>query len=238
VEEALRAEQRLTRTLIEAVEVLARELENRLRAGRLHGAPERPALGAEMARLSRRVARQLSMERRAADVVGVAAQLYALARLIRDVDEEAAASDLFGELGWVAAGSEGLLPILRALTSASAGFGQKSGTPPLGARIIAVVTDYLELGVAAGEADLGTVSQLLRASTGGAAVVDALLKVLEAPPGGDAAPGTTVTATSVLNPPSDPPAEVPVEVSEEPTVRKAIPVARERAPRREPKSKE
>jgi hypothetical protein len=41
------------------------------------------------------------------------------------------------------------------------------------------VADYLALGVQAGDVDLETVSQLLRASSAGAPVVDALLRVLE-----------------------------------------------------------
>jgi hypothetical protein len=174
---------RLIRTLIQAVEALAHELELRLSAA---GADDSGRLGragraGEMARLSRRVARQMGLQRRFADEIGVAAQLYTVDAMMRQVDG-AAAADLFGEMGWPAAGEGGLVPILRALSAASAGFARQAqlGTPPLGARIISVVSDYLQLGAAAGEADLETVSQLLRASSAGAPVVDALLRVLEA----------------------------------------------------------
>ena len=98
--EALRAEERLTRALVETVEVLASELEARIVGG--------AGRGAEMARLARRVARQLGLARRAADEIGVAAQLYALDRLIRNVEGPHSA-DLFAELGWSAAGDAGLL---------------------------------------------------------------------------------------------------------------------------------
>jgi hypothetical protein len=174
---------RLIRTLIQAVESLAHELELRLSAA---GADDSGRLGragraGEMARLARRVARQMGLQRRFADEIGVAAQLYTVDAMMRQVDG-AAAADLFNEMGWPAAGEGGLVPILRALSAASAGFARQAqlGTPPLGARIISVVSDYLQLGAAAGEADLETVSQLLRASSAGAPVVDALLRVLEA----------------------------------------------------------
>ncbi|MDB4965271.1 MAG: hypothetical protein JWN44_960 [Myxococcales bacterium] len=194
--EALRAEERLTRALIESVEVLASELEARVVGG--------AGGGAEMARLARRVARQLGLARRAADEIGVAAQLYALDRVIRSVEGPHSA-DMFADLGWAAAGDGGLLQILRSLTAASSGFGRSGpagATPavPIGARIIGAVADYQELGAAATAApDLDTVSQLLRASPAGAQVVDALLRVLESDRG-DKTPATptTLPATSML----------------------------------------
>jgi hypothetical protein len=222
-DEALKAEERLTSALLPAVEVLARELERRLLP------PSTPSEGAtlhhgpvcdEMARLVRRVARHLGLGRRAADEVGVAAYLYAIDRKLRHLD--AHASELFAELGWAAAHEEGILPVLRALTAAAEGFGRaNTAAPPLGARIINVVEDYLEM-AASGEVDLGTVSQLLRASTAGAQVVDALLRVLESERVVDPTPATTVTATSLLQPFSD-----------DKTQKKTVPVAREPRPRRE-----
>jgi len=177
------ADDRLIRTLIQAVEMLAEELELRLSA---QGADDSGRIGragraGEMARLARRVARQMGLQRRFADEIGVAAQLFAVDAMMQKMDGTAS-GDLFGDLGWPAAGEGGLVPVLRALSAASAGFQRAAqlGTPPLGARIISVVSDYLQLGVAAGEADLETVSQLLRASSAGAPVVDALLRVLEA----------------------------------------------------------
>ncbi len=131
----------------------------------------------------------------------------------------------FGELGWPAAGEGGLLPTLRALTAASAGFGRGTqSAPPLGARIVGLVADYLELGAASGEVDLGTVSQLLRASSAGAPVVDALLRVLESDRG-DTTPATQLTtlpATSVLKEEHDPPESV---AETEKTVKKMAPAA-------------
>ena len=203
--EALRAEERLTRALIELVEALAGELEARVVGG--------SGAGAEMARLSRRVARQLGLSRRVADEIGVAAQLFALDRTMRAI-EGAGSADVFAELGWPAASADGLLPILRALTAASSGFGRSGpgATPsqmPIGARIIGAVADYQELGAAASAGpagpDLDTVSQLLRASPAGAQVVDALLRVLESDRG-DKTPATPtmLPATSMLREKSQP----------------------------------
>ena len=203
--EALRAEERLTRALVEAVEALSSELEARVVGD--------SGVGAEMARLARRVARQLGLGRRVADEIGVAAHLFALDRGMRQV-EGAAAADVFVELGWSGAGADGLLPILRSLTAASSGFGRlapgaQAPAIPIGARIIGAVADYQELGAAAtATPDLDTVSQLLRASSAGAQVVDALLRVLESDRG-DKTPATptTLPATSMLR--EKPPAPAP-----------------------------
>jgi hypothetical protein len=197
--EALRAEERLSRALIEVVEALATELEARVVGG--------SGAGNEMARLSRRVARQLGLPRRVAEEIGVAAQLFALDRAMRSI-EGAGSADVFAELGWTAAAADGLLPMLRSLTAASSGFGRlapgaQAPSMPIGARIIGAVADYLELGAAATAGpegpDLDTVSQLLRASPAGAQVVDALLRVLESDRG-DKTPATptTLPATSML----------------------------------------
>jgi hypothetical protein len=195
--EALRGEERLSRALVGVVEALATELELRLAAA--GGA----LISVEMARLSRRVARQLNLPRRAAEEIGVAAQLYAVDRALRAA-EGTAVTDVFGALGWAAAADGGLLPMLRALTATSSGFARASAGVPLGARIIGAVADYLELGAAAHTPDLDTVSQLLRASPAGAQVVDALLKVLQEERG-DITPAepTTLPATSVLKPVDD-----------------------------------
>jgi hypothetical protein len=122
------------------------------------------------------------------------------------------------------------MPILRALTAASVGFGRGAGGGiPAGARIIGAVADYLELGAASGAApDLDTVSQLLRASPAGAQVVDALLRVLEIDRG-DRTPATptTLPATSMLRPGGDddePPTPPPTLAGDsDKTVKKAIP---------------
>jgi hypothetical protein len=210
--EGLRAEERLTRALIAVIEALAVELEARVATpaagaigeanGATRGAREASGIaapiGGEMARLCRRVARQLNVPRRQADEIGVAAQLYAVDRTLRAA-AGGTAPDVFAALGWSAAGDGGVLPMLRALTAASSGFQRASAGVPLGARIIGAVADYLELGAASHAPDLGTVSQLLRASPAGAQVVDALLKVLQEERA-DITPAqpTTLPATSVL----------------------------------------
>ncbi|MCA1665554.1 MAG: hypothetical protein LC659_15025, partial [Myxococcales bacterium] len=224
--EALRAEERLARALIETVEALATELEARVVGG--------GGAGAEMARLARRVARQLGLARRVADEIGVAAQLFALDRAMRQ-NEGAGSADVFAELGWSAAGADGLLPILRSLTAASSGFGrlapgQQAPAIPLGARIIGAVADYQELGAAATAGpDLDTVSQLLRASPAGAQVVDALLRVLESDRG-DKTPATPtmLPATSMLRERDDddetpPPASAGARSDDDKTHRKPYP---------------
>jgi len=196
VDEAQRlGDERFTRALIQAVEALAHELELRVGGADDPGHFGRAGNASTMARMARRVARQMGVGKRAAEEIGIAAQLYALDALLQRVDrgDGSPASDLFGDLGWPAAGEGGLVPILKALTAASQGFGRPSqGAPPLGARIISVVADYLELGAAAGEADLDTVSQLLRASSAGAPVVDALLRVLELDKQEDRTPATVL----------------------------------------------
>ncbi|MGZ3408335.1 MAG: hypothetical protein ACXVAN_17920, partial [Polyangia bacterium] len=156
--------------------------------------------------------------RRVADEIGVAAHLFALDRAMRQI-EGAAAADVFAELGWSGAGAAGLLPILRSLTAASSGFGRlapgaQAPAIPIGARIIGAVADYQELGAAAtATPDLDTVSQLLRASSAGAQVVDALLRVLESDRG-DKTPATptTLPATSMLR---EKPAAVPADVEDD-----------------------
>jgi hypothetical protein len=148
------------------------------------------------------------------------------------------------------------VPILRALTAASAGFGRAAAnqTPPAGARIIGAVADYLELGAATTAVpDLDTVSQLLRASAAGAQVVDALLRVLELdrgdvtpttptvnPPTTAAAKRTIVAATSILKPTSSDDAVTPlpgpvpappapaIPRDDDKTVRKPFPLPRKK----------
>jgi hypothetical protein len=240
-QESARAEERFSRALIQAIEALARELEERL----LATPPGEPRTGigraGEMARIARRVARQLGLGRRTSEEIGVAALLFAIDHMIKA--EQGAAAELFSELGWPAAGEGGLVPILRALTAASAGFARSgaASSPPLGARIISVVADYLELGAASGEVDIDTVSQLLRASSAGAPVVDALLRVLESERG-DVTPSSGLpapqAATSLLK--EKPSESIPVTVTPpdddagEKTVRKAAPTAPSGRARREP----
>jgi len=106
-------------------------------------------------------------------------QLDALRRARRGADE----ATLFDELGWAAGGDDGLLGIARALTAESAGFSRPASASPT-QRIVQAVTDYLALVSAGGDdATLGqsgleATEQLLRTSSAGAPVIDALLRVL------------------------------------------------------------
>jgi hypothetical protein len=185
-------EERLRRALLQTIELLCTKLEERLPTTSSEGDTDRlqrPGVAAETARLSRRVARQLGLPRPLVDEIGVAAQLFVLDRALKQLEEGGAADDLFGELGWASAREGALTGVLRALTASSAGFARPAGVgpaapAPVGAVIVGVVQEYLELGANTAEADLDAISQLLRTSSragseGRGPVVDALLRVLE-----------------------------------------------------------
>jgi hypothetical protein len=179
LDDALADDARLVRALIETIETLALALE-----ARLGGRPR----AKELARLSRRVARQLGCGPLDVDQIGVAALLFGVDRALRLAEgqrREGVADDLAESLGWAAAGEGGIVHALRVLTSAASPFGRSSAGPaPLGARVISACSDFLELQEESGGEghlpDLDTVSQLLRAGSGTAPVVDALMRVLEA----------------------------------------------------------
>jgi hypothetical protein len=212
----LEAAERLCQVLLQVTELLAGALEVRLQLPP-GAAPRRRGVAVEMGRLAREVARQLGQPRRLVDEIGLAAQLYALDRLMRDAEGDDA-PDLFAELGWPAGGEGGLMPTLRALTAASSGFQRAAGPLPVGAKVVGVIADYLELGVDSGEgADLGTVSQLLRASAAGPQVVDALLAVLRAQRGlsGDAPGEPDVTPAMATELPPEPSPRLDVDELEQ-----------------------
>jgi hypothetical protein len=185
-------EERLRRALLQTIEILCTKLEERLPTTSAEGDTDRlqrPGVAAETARLSRRVARQLGLPRPLVDEIGVAAQLFVLDRALKQLEDGGATDDLFGELGWASARDGALTGVLRALTASSAGFARPAGVgpaapAPVGAVIVGVVQEYLELGANTAEADLDAISQLLRTSSragseGRGPVVDALLRVLE-----------------------------------------------------------
>jgi len=186
-------DERLRRALLQTIEILCAKLEERLPTTSSEGDTDRlqrPGVAAETARLSRRVARQLSLPRPLVDEIGVAAQLFVLDRALKQLEDGGGADDdLFGELGWASAREGALTGVLRSITASSAGFARPAGVgptspSPVGAVIVGVVTEYLELGANTAEADLDAISQLLRTSSragteGRGPVVDALLRVLE-----------------------------------------------------------
>jgi hypothetical protein len=170
---ALTDERALSSALLEIVEQLGLALARRLDA-------DAPVEVSERGRLARSVARELGLPRRTVEEIGLAAQLYALDRRL---GRPGAESELLAELGWAAAEEGGVLSIVRALSAPAEGF-ERPREPVLGARVVGLIEEYLELGAASGGrpeglGDLGVVSQLLRASSAGVEVVDALLRVLE-----------------------------------------------------------
>jgi hypothetical protein len=166
----------LARALMQSLEVVARELELRLPTAA--GDDSGVGRAAETARLCRRVARELGLARRTVDEIGIAGLLAALDRRLAFEDQftKEGAKDRFAALGWAALAEGGLGATLRTLAAAQG----KHPTAPLSAQIVGAVIEVLDLGSVAALADLDAVSQLLRAGhPGRAAVVDALLRVLD-----------------------------------------------------------
>lgn len=170
------ASERLEQVLVQATLSLGAALEAELGRhrppSRDGGAPPLPS-AREAARLARELSRELGHDRRQVALAGLAAQLVQLDQLRRSRAEDE--PSLFEELGWAAGGDDGLLGISRALTATTDGFGKP---PNAGAmqRVVQAVLDYL--GLATTDADLDAVAQLLRTSSAGAPVIDALLRVL------------------------------------------------------------
>lgn len=177
------AAERLEQVLVQATLSLGAALERELDPGPGRG-PGR-GLGlpspSEAARLAREVARELGHDRRRVALAGVAAQLVQLDELQRARTNEESTPSLFDELGWAAGGDDGLLGIARALTAQAAGFQQPSHAGAT-QRVVQAVVDYLGLAGAerAGTEQAGVAAtvQLLRTSSTGAPVMDALLRVL------------------------------------------------------------
>lgn len=175
---------RFTRVLLEAVGMLADLLEERVIG--------RPGAGRELARYSRLVARQLGCAPSVVEEIGLAAHLHGVDRALRE-DARAGgvvAPDLADALGWAAGQPEGIGPILRALTAVAEGFpaplggevgSDGGGDAPLGAQIVAAVSEYLQLVAASpdGRTDRPTVNQLLRLTTP-PEIIEALGRVLDA----------------------------------------------------------
>ncbi|MEO6951968.1 MAG: hypothetical protein ABI321_09160 [Polyangia bacterium] len=164
---------RLEQVLVQATLGLGSALERELGRGLDLPSP------LEAARLAREVARELGHDRRRVALAGVAAQLVQLDELQRARSSEESSPSLFDELGWAAGGDDGLLGIARALTAQAAGF-QRPQHAGATQRVVQAVIDYLGLvGAERGEsAGVDATVQLLRTSSTGAPVMDALLRVL------------------------------------------------------------
>ena len=175
---------RFVRVLLEAVGALADLLEARVAA--------RPPLGPALARLSRLVARELGCAPSVVDEIGLAAHLFAVDRALKEsvsLGDDDLPEDLAGALGWAAGSPEGITPVLRALASVAEGFpapwvvapgGEHAIDAPLGAQVIAAVSEYLALTAATldGQPDRETVNQLLRVTTA-PEIIEALGRVLD-----------------------------------------------------------
>ncbi len=171
----LEASERLEQVLVQATTSLGAALERELGRGLELPSPTKAA------RLAREVARELGHDRRRVALAGVAAQLVQLDELRRARPSEECSPSLFDDLGWAAGGDDGLLGISRALSAQAAGFArpQHAGATQ---RIVQSVIDYLGLASAERQggdtASLDATVQLLRTSSAGAPVMDALLRVL------------------------------------------------------------
>lgn len=169
---------RLERMLVQAALALGTVLEIELSRG---NARHNGNTAREAARLAREVARELGYDRRKVALAGISAllvQLDVVHRSRRGDEEQSLFELVSAELGWAGGGEDGLLGIARSLAAASAGYGRQQPGGPL-ERIVQAVADFLALGGPDGEAiDLEAAEQLLRASSAGSNVVDALTRIL------------------------------------------------------------
>ncbi len=189
----LEAAERLERVLVQAATALGGLLELELVRG---SSVAGTARSREASRLAREVARELGLDRRRVALAGVTAMLVQLdaTRRARRGEDGSTLFDLVGdEVGWAGGGEDGLLGLARSLTSQAAGFGRQVPANVL-QRVVQSVADFLALGGPDGDSiDLGTAEQLLRASSAGSQVVDALMRILHR----DAAERTPAAATEL-----------------------------------------
>jgi hypothetical protein len=183
---AAQRDNRLVRVLLDAVALLSDLLEDRLQA--------RTAHGRQLALLSRLVARELGCSSALVDEIGMAAHVFGVDRALRDVSrrEGRTPPDLCADFGWAGGAPEGVVPILSALAVVADGFpapwrqarAMGDVDAPLGAQIIAAVSEYLSLAEATRDGqhdhhDKATLHQLLRVTTA-PEIIEALERVLDA----------------------------------------------------------
>ena len=173
---------RLTRVLFDAVALLAEIVEERLSSRVRHGR--------SLALLSRLVARELGISSTLVEEIGLAAHLFSVDRVLRDVGRVGGhpAPDLRTEFGWAVGSPEGLVQMLESLAVVADGLPApwRQARPvaevdaPLGAQIIAAVAEYLSLAEATAEQpDKHTLNQLLRVTTA-PEIIEALERVIDA----------------------------------------------------------
>jgi hypothetical protein len=133
----------------------------------------------ELGRWARRVAREMGLAERAIAEIGLAAELYALDRTLREVGEDP--PDFVGTFGWAAGAPDGLAPMLRVLVERT----KHQRTPaaggvPSGARIVLACDDVLKLRKESTGVEMERVTQLLQAHQTPIEVIEAIYRVLSA----------------------------------------------------------
>ena len=133
----------------------------------------------ELGRWARRVAREMGLAERAIAEIGLAAELYALDRTLREVGEDP--PDFVGTFGWAAGAPDGLAPMLRILVERTRHQRTPSaGGIPSGARIVLACDDVLKLRKESTGAEWERVTQLLQAHQTPIEVIEAIYRVLSA----------------------------------------------------------
>jgi hypothetical protein len=173
--------ERLERVLLQASLALGEALEAELT--RSAGTPA-TSRARDAARIAREVARALGLDRRRVALVGLVAmlaQLDGMRRARHGEDQRTLFDEVAADVGWAGGGDDGLLGIARAITAQSDGFGRQAPSG-LAQRIVQAVGDFFALGGGDGEPveaeGLDAVEQLLRASSAGPEVVQALMSIL------------------------------------------------------------
>jgi hypothetical protein len=177
----LEAAERLERVLLQASLALGAALEAELT--RSAGTPA-TSRARDAARIAREVARELGLDRRRVALAGLVtmlAQLDGMRRARHGEHERTLFDEVATDVGWAGGGDDGLLGVVRAITAQSEGFGRQAPTGLL-QRVVQAVGDFFALGGVDGEPvaaeGLDAVDQLLRASSAGTEVVDALMAIL------------------------------------------------------------
>ena len=134
----------------------------------------------ELGRWARRVAREMGLAERAISEIGLAAELFALDRTLREVGEDP--PDFVGTFGWAAGAPDGLAPMLRILVERTRHQRTPSaGGIPSGARIVLACDDVIKLRRESSAAlEMGRVTELLQAHQTPIEVIEAIFRVLSA----------------------------------------------------------